>query len=88
MKTVEEEDVEKLLTRFYNDMVMTKSSDDLIVLKYKCGDFNIDIPDDIFFDIIHFLPNIKYRQKPFVMGVSYNIKTKIYEITLINSKNY
>lgn len=88
MKNVKEEDIEKLLSRFYKDAAIKKSKDDFIILKYKHGEFDRLIPNDIFFDIVHFLPNIKFRQKPFVMGVTYNIRTKIYEITVINPKIY
>ena len=86
MEEVKEEVVSKIVGKIFRDTMVTQSNNYFIKLKYKAESFNTCITQTAFHSIIGFLPNTKYRGKPFVLSVVYNKKLDEYEITVHNPK--
>lgn len=86
MREVSEELVSKIVGKIYRDTVVTQSPKYFIKHQYTAFQFKGMVDPETFHSIIGFLPNTKYRGAPFVMSVSYNKKTKVYDITVHNPK--
>lgn len=84
MNEITDKVIGQILKRIYRDSMIFKSKEYFLQLKYKAVDF-INLTDEkTFHGIIGFLPNTKYRNHPFVLGVVHNKRMKEYEITVKN----
>ena len=86
MREVSEEVVGQIVGKIYRDSVVDQSKNYFIKHVYTAQQFESIVDAETFHKVIGFLPNTKYRGVPFIMGVSYNKKTKEYDITVHNPK--
>jgi hypothetical protein len=86
MKEVTEEIVKQIVGKIYRDSMVKQSGDYFIKHTYTARQFESLIDNETFHSVIGFLPNTKYHGTPFIMGVSFNKKTKEYEITVHNPR--
>jgi len=86
MKEINEESVSKLVNKIFRDTSVTQTKDYFIKHIYTSDQFSHIVEKDIFHSVIGFLPNTKYRGKPFIMSVVYNKGDKSYEIIVHNPK--
>lgn len=89
MKEVREETVSKIVGRIYRDTALTQSNQYFIKHTYTASQFENLVSEEIFHSIIGFLPNTKYRGRPFIMSVLFNKRQNNYDIIVHNPKlNY
>lgn len=86
MKEISEENVVQIVGKIYRDSMVKQSGDYFITHTYTARQFETLVDNDTFHSVIGFLPNTKYHGIPFIMAVSYNKKTKEYEITVHNPR--
>lgn len=84
MKEIHEDSVSKILNKIYRDILVTQTKKYFITTTYTAEQFSHITTPDIFHSIIGFLPNTKYRGKPFILSVIFNKKLKTYEIIVKN----
>jgi len=84
MQETNEKNISKILSRIYRDTMVTKSNDYFIKHNYKPEQFKSMVNSDIFRSVIGFLPNTKYKGRPFIMSVIYNKKYDSFEIVVQN----
>jgi hypothetical protein len=83
-KFVADTTIGHILRKIFLDTSVTQSQEYFIKHKYSAADFTSLVEEDIFKRIIGFLPNVKYRGKPFILSVAYNKKNDNYEIIVHN----
>ena len=86
MKEISEENVSKIVGRIFRDTCVTQSKQYFIKHIYTSNQFKSIVEKKVFHSIIGFLPNTKYRGKPFIMSVIFNKKKDNYEIIVHNPK--
>ena len=81
---INEHTVGQILRKIYLDTNVTQSPDYFIKHKYTAQDFESLIDVESFKRIVGFLPNTKYKGRPFIMSVAYSRKDDNFEITVQN----
>lgn len=84
---VTEEEIGQIIGRIYRDTMVYQSSHYFIKHIYNADQFSEIMDAPTFHSIVGFLPNIKYRNSPFIMSVAFNKKSQDYEITVHNLFN-
>ena len=84
--TVKEEIIKQIVSKIYRDTMVNQSTDYFIIHRYQPWQFKDLIDPKTFHAIVGFLPNSKYRDRPFIMSVTYSKKTQEYEIVVHNPK--
>lgn len=84
MQEVDEKNISKILSRIYRDTMVTQSNDYFITHKYAPNQFKNIVSPRIFRTVLGFLPNTRYRGKPFIISVIYNKKNDSYEVVVKN----
>jgi hypothetical protein len=87
MKEIDESIIRKVVEKIYRDVMVTRSSEYFLKLKYTHKHFKTIIEDkDLFHTVIGYLPNSNHRGAPFILSVVYNKGTGEYEITVHNPR--
>lgn len=83
MTEIDNDSVQKMISKVYRDALVRNSSNDFITLHYKPENF----PDKmriVLHRVLGFLPNTNHLGKPFIMSVSTNKGTQAIEIIVKN----
>ena len=86
MKSVDQIKIKQVIKIIYNDALSKNSNDYFLTLQYHHSIFKEYMGVEVFSSVIGFLPNIKHREQPFIISVSNNISTGVYDITVINPR--
>jgi len=86
MKEIKEESVSKIVSKIFRDTAVTQSNEYFIKHTYTSTNFKDIVDADVLHSVIGFLPNTKYRGKPFILSVIFNKKFATYEVTVHNPK--
>jgi len=84
MREISEQLVEQIIGRIYRDTVVSKSPDYFVKHTYSYNDFKELTSKEVFHSIIGFLPNVTYRDAPFILSVTFDKRSHNYEITVKN----
>ena len=86
MKEIKEETVSKIVGKIFRDTAVTQTKDYFIKHTYTADSFKNIVGADVLHSVIGFLPNTKYRGRPFILSVIFNKKIATYEVTVHNPK--
>lgn len=87
-KFINERTVGQILRKIFLDTSVTQTQDKNYFIKhtYSADDFSSLTDAETFKRIIGFLPNTKYKGRPFILSVAYNRKHDNFEIMVHNPK--
>ena len=87
MKEISESTIRKVVEKIYRDVMVTRSSEYFIRLKYTHKHFKTIIDDkDLFHTVVSYLPNSNHRGAPFVLSVVFDKGISEYEIIVHNPR--
>lgn len=86
MKEIDEIIVKRIIKKIYNDAMIKNSKEHLLSIDINYYEFKTMIDEESFKRIVSFFPNMNYKNKPFIMSVEYNIKTKKFKAIVKNPR--
>ncbi len=87
-RQINEHTIGQILRKIYLDTCVTQTQEKnyFISHTYAADDFTSLIDSETFKRIIGFLPNTKYKGKPFILSVAYSRKHDNFEVMVHNPK--
>jgi len=83
-KEIDAKVIGQILRKIFLDTNVTQSSNYFINHTYRAEDFSGLVEAETFKRIVGFLPNVKYKGKPFILSVTFNKKKNNFEVIVHN----